>query len=253
MRTLDPNRELDEFQSRADDSYARYARLFRVVSGAHDVNALRKGLAVDAAFRLGSEWETFQHSWHVAAIAKDSTKLIASERQRIEEIVSKVPEANREVFNVTFTHQNLTRLKGSDIERLLDPQNRNITFADTSAWREQTNKYLSRTYMAKVNRIYSSDADSCVLELLKSLRNAIAHGSLDAKARLNRAVRPRANQLGISGPENDALLRDTYGIRDIGTYLHGWTGATGLRLQPEGTRVALIHTRVADIAKLLRV
>ncbi|MEO5920183.1 MAG: hypothetical protein ABIQ01_03490 [Pseudolysinimonas sp.] len=255
MPTLDPNRELDEFIVRSNSSHERYIRVFDALVDSTDASNLRKGLAVDAAFRLGSEWELFQHRWHVACIARDGSRLIAEQESKVADAISKLPTATREVLGVTAGHLSLSRLTGSQIERLVHPLDRNVVFPDVAAWSRVAKRYLAPPYVGRVQRIQSSIESSSLLDLLKALRNAIAHGSRDSKGRLNRlaSARVAGGTEGLAGNRNAPLVRAKYGIADIGTYLHTWTGLPGYRTFAEGNRMTLIHDRTQDIAKALRV
>lgn len=243
---LDPNREIDEFRARALRSQQRYQRLSQAIELAPDRSALRKGLAVDAVFRLGVEWELLQHRWYVAAIARDPSKLISSNLDRIRAI--KVQDQLRDVFNVSVDHRSPTRLKQAEIERLVDPQDRNIGFTDMQAWRTAATRDLAPTYIERVCRLADDLPSSSLLDLLKGMRDYIAHNSRDASRRLNKLVSPRgsSDRIGLAGVVNSPLARASYGVRDLGTYLNRDLG------YPATNRVDFIHDRVLYLAETLR-
>lgn len=248
-KTLDPNRELDRFQVRAYDSFDRYLRSVDAVRDANDRTDLSKGFAVDAAFRLGTGWEYLQHRWLVAVVSKDSRKLIKQNEKMIASAWEKLPPGTRDVFLPVADHTRRTGLKERDIEVLLDPQDRNIGFADVSAWLKSANKYAATKYIEPIQRLADDEEASSLLDLLKSMRNFIAHGSRDSASRLNRAVRPRQNGEGLAGARNAPLVRAKYGVDDLGTYLHGRVDASGTGW----SRMAYIAQRVSDITATLKV
>jgi hypothetical protein len=249
---LNPTTDLDRFQANLDDSMDRYRRVFEALDSSPDKTDLRKGIAVDAVFRLGAEWENFQHRWQIAAISQDPAKLIAKTKDAAQRKVDEVDEVARNLFGVTLSRTlSSNALTREQIETLLDPRQRNVTFSNVGHWLKESKKYLSPDYLRRVQRLDTDVEDSCVVDLLKAIRNAIAHGSQTATTQMNEAVRARIDNVGIDGAANTPLIRPSYRIRDIGTYLHGWP-ETVKRNAAETTRVALIHKRMRDISEELR-
>jgi hypothetical protein len=70
-------------------------------------------------------------------------------------------------------------------------------------------------------------------------------------------VRQRAegDSEGLVGVRNEPLVRgeSKYAIKDIGTYLNRWAGFQLWKGQAIGTRFALIHDRLQDIAAGMKV
>lgn len=243
---LDPNREIEEFLARTSTSHERHLRVVEAIDDAPDRASLRKGLAVDAMFRLGVEWELLQHRWHVAAISRDPSKVIAREIEHIAAVQGKVRKNSARVFDVSINHRKPTRLKQSEIEQLVDPQDRNLGFADMQAWRRVATKDLASIYVERVCRLADDPKSASFLDLVKSMRDYIAHGSRDASRRLNRMVAPRIDgEAGLVGSINEPLARAQNGIRDLGTYLNDLG-------YPATNRLDLIHLRVQGLAEKLR-
>jgi hypothetical protein len=250
MVRLDPDRELKKFVEQLDDSMERYRKLYDALEGSPEVTNLRKGISVDAVFRLGSAWEIFQHNWHIAAIAQDSSKIIERSETTANNKIEAIDDALVDLYGIKLTKKPQSKhLTKQQIELLLDPSSRNVTFFDMADWVKAARRDMTSSHIAKLQRINSNEEDSCVLDLLKAIRNVIAHGSENANALLTLAVRPRSSKVGIVGPKNDSLIRAKYAINDIGTYLHGWPAAKPR--SADMTRVALLHQRVKDIAQTL--
>jgi len=252
MSAADPNRPLDSFIAGVLEMEARYADTYLAVSD-HVKNPrqlqLRKGLAADFAFRVGSEWELFQHKWHVVAITASPDKFIAAQQTSLDAGIKK---ANIDHF-VTLLHGDKLTLpvkpKQTEVEALIDPRGFNVTFDSCETWMKEASIDLDSTYADKVRGIVSTSPDSCVLDLLKAVRNALAHGSGGSLSRLNEMVkeRPSGGKLGLTGSVNDGLKRDTNKIHDVAVYLHG--RAPGSSKQ----RVQKLAQRVREIAEQLRV
>lgn len=252
MPSADPNRPLDAFIAGVVEMEARYADTYQAVSD-HVKNPrqlqLRKGLAADFAFRLGSEWELFQHKWHVVAVTASPDKFVTAQQASLDGGIKK---ANIDHFVKLLHGGALTipsRPKQAEVEALLDPRGFNVTFDSCETWMTEAARDLDTVYADKVKGIVATSPDSCVLDLLKAVRNALAHGSGGSLSRLNEMVkeRPPGEKVGLTGSVNDGLKRDTNQIRDVAVYLHG--RAPGSAKQ----RVQKLAQRVREIAEQLRV
>lgn len=248
--TLDPNRVLDSFLDGLATQAIRFEKTYRaVVSGGNELG-LRKGLASDYAFRLGGEWELFQHRWHVAAISKSPSVF----RKRIQDEVDAAL-----LKNATFKmHLEVIEARSFEvpqwpsapqIEKFLDPLGYNISFDSGETWIRKAKADLSPTHWKKVEAIVTTPEDSCVLDAIKAIRNRIAHGSDGSRTRLNTFVRarPATSNEGLVGAINNPLLRVSNEVRDVATYLHGGYGT------PSKLRVAWLSDRIGAVAGRLRV
>ncbi|MBD8535073.1 hypothetical protein [Plantibacter sp. CFBP 13570] len=252
MPVADPNRPLDAFVAGVIEMESRYSDTYNAVSD-HVKNPRRlqllKGLAADFAFRLGSEWELFQHRWHIVAVTASPEKFIDAQQGSLDGGIRK---ANVDHF-VKLLHGGPlilpARPKQSEVEALIDPRGFNVTFDSCETWMTEAARDLDATYADKVRGIVATSPDSCVLDLLKAVRNALAHGSGGSLSRLNDMVRerPAGEKVGLTGSVNDGLKRDANKIRDVAVYIHG---------HPPGSskqRVQKLAQRVREIAEQLRV
>ncbi|MGN7799291.1 hypothetical protein [Leifsonia sp. 22587] len=247
MPPMDPNRTLDGFQARLVKLEDLYQRTYSAVQRAGNELELRKGLAADFGFRLGGEWELFQHRWYIAAISKRPSKFVGVIQKEIDELVDKGNlrsrlTAIRKDSLIVPTHPTAPQ-----IAQFVDPKGYNVTFDDTDSWLRMAQKHLHSDYTAKVAILVSDAESTSTLDLLRAIRNRLAHGSDGSGTRLNAfaSAREAGESEGLVGPKNDPLVRKTNRIDDVATYLH----AAG---RPSQQRVLYLSQRVRDIAEMLR-
>lgn len=264
MRTLEPDTVLERFLERTTDSFDRYTNLYEAVKYDRTTLRLRQGLTADVAFRLASDWEIFQHEWYIAAISKKPTKF----RQRVQTDM----EAKLEKMSLRPQLEALEvlqpgspiwtgALSGEQIAALADPSGYNVTFASNRAWLKESAINLDSVFVDKVRSIASKPEHACVLDVLRALRNVIAHGSSGSVRRLNACIAPRPKgklnsagggndeePVGLVGAANSFLLRPGgRKIQSVPRYLHGDVEASG-----KTRRVTLLIGRIEEIAEMLR-
>ncbi|MBT1669994.1 hypothetical protein KK092_11425 [Curtobacterium flaccumfaciens pv. flaccumfaciens] len=252
-KVLNPDRVIQDFQSRLTDAQDRYEEVYRAVgeSGSEKNLSLRKGLTTDLAFRIGTEWELFQHRWHIAAISKQPARFIKLQQDALDAAMKKNPEIQHIINAVSPGVAAVpSRLNVEQIDSLIDPDGYNVTFSDPNAWAEKAAKHLSQDYARKVHDVVGDPEAHCVLILAKSVRNVIAHGSALSREEFNRAVRAAEDDRspGLKGARNEPLSRG--GERDVSNpavYLHAWISDHGMR------RVGYLAARLHTIADQLRV
>lgn len=251
VRTLNPNDVVDEFIATVDSARTRYLDIYSILGSSEGARLdLRKSLTSDLAFRVGTEWELFQHRWHIASISKKPATFVAATQKTLDEALRK-GEA-RSILDVLWSNATLVpqRLSVEQIDELIDPDGYNVTFKDGEAWAAKAGSHLAVEYADAVRGIVTSPEDDSLVALLKAVRNVVAHKSTNSLRELNRHVRtrPAGEQVGLVGSANAPLLRDgSARVRDVQTYLHGWNNAARAR------RVTVLTTRIVEIAKHLRV
>lgn len=248
-RTANPNKRLDDFKVAIAESASRHARIDAALVAAGESDAVKKGAAEDAAFRLGVLWEIFQGDWHVAAISQDPSVFRGTMLGKLNAAVKDtwargVIEAVSPGALTLAQHPSV-----SLILKMLDPQDFNVTFADAKAWKKDADKHLGPKHTARVNAVVSDNEASSFLHLVKKMRNHLAHGSTGSKDQFNVAARARVGsaRIGLVGTANEPLQRDARGVSDLGKYL---------RAVPSGggpVRIQVMHTRLESVAELLRV
>ncbi|WP_295855208.1 hypothetical protein [uncultured Microbacterium sp.] len=247
-RTAEPNKELDKFKASVTDSFDRYSRVEAALVAAGEPENILRGAAEDAAFRLGVLWETFQQSWHLAAISKDPTRFRGHMQGELGKALSDQAVHLLGVFHPSALEVP-TRPKMPQVLKSLDPQGFNITFADAKAWGASATKHLSATHAARVNAVVSAQEASSLVHLLKKLRNHLAHKSDGSKKELDRALRGRVApaRVGLVGTANVPLQRDKNGVGDLGKYLRVQPVAGGKR------RIEILHDRISAVSEMLRI
>lgn len=249
MSAASPNRYLDAFQQQVRDSLGQYQGLERILGQAGEPASTAKRVAEDTAFRLGSLWEVFQGRWHVAAIRRAPTAFVRDMQGTLDkEVKGSWARSAIEAFSPgALTVPPNPRL--SQIETLLDPDGRNISFRDVAAWKTDSIKHHSQAHKALVIALAGDAEAASFLALLRAMRNNLAHGSRGSLAVFNEACRPmQANPgPGLVGAANQSLRRDQNDVREIGVYLRARQPApTGRR------RLETIHSRLIDVSEMLR-
>ncbi|MFE1396783.1 hypothetical protein ACFW53_02450 [Nocardiopsis dassonvillei] len=249
MRTANPDTYLDDFLKQVQDGLDQYKSVSDALAGAGVKAPLLKAAAEDAAFRLGALWEVFQGRWHVAAISREPQKFVREVKKTLEQ---KLKDEARDIVLAIYpealqvpSHPTLAQ-----IESVLDPNRYNLTFKDVEAWMESSALYHSDRYKGIVRVIVSDPESASLLDLLKKLRNQLAHGSHGSKAAFNRSCRARpvggGEKEGLAGSANDPLKRGNRDVRDVGAYLRAGPDACS------GSRVEILHRRVIEVAEKLR-
>ncbi|MGN8244764.1 hypothetical protein ACTHAM_001869 [Cellulomonas soli] len=251
VRTLEPSNVVDDFVAHIRDAKARSDLEYHAIPGnAADRLTRQRGLVSDFAFRLGGEWELFQHRWHIAVISKAPATFVASLQAKLDTAVAELPGHGIVPGLNSFHPEYPTRLPSDTIESLLDSSGYNITFRSIADWKSATARDFTRPYSSRVARIANTPEDACVLELVKAVRNFIAHGSTQSRATLNAciATRPTLTQgPGLVGASNAGLARGNIKrVRDVGVYLRGSAD------QGMPRRVTVLTNRLEAIAATLR-
>lgn len=153
-RTLDPNGVVDDFVARLVATKARTdVACAAIPSGASGRLALQRGLVSDLAFRMGGEWELFQHRWHIAVISKEPARFVGTLQGQLDQAVDGLPGHGLVAALGTFKPTYPSRLRSDQIEALLDGDGYNITFPTLDTWRRQAGKHFTPTYAGRVARL----------------------------------------------------------------------------------------------------
>jgi len=251
VRTLDPSNVVDDFVARIKDAKSRSDVEYGAIPrNATDKLARQRGLVSDFAFRLGGEWELFQHRWHIAVISRAPTQFITSLQSSLDDAVAALPGHGIVPALNSFHPKYPKRLPADTIESLLDGSGYNITFRTVGEWKTATTRDFTKEYSSRVARIANAPDDACVLELVKAVRNFIAHRSTQSRATLNACIAARtvpSQGPGLVGSPNVGLARGgAKRVLDVGVYLQG-RAAKGMP-----RRVTVLTDRLQAIASTLR-
>jgi hypothetical protein len=174
---LSPDRVIDDFQKRVSNLDGRFQELLDLVQlrklALRDPSGnlpLQRAMAEDAAFRLGGEWELFQHRWHIAAISvKQSTfrkriqkdLSVALEKGPIRSILESLPPDSLTVPS---------RFTAVQIEALVDSEGFNLSFHSGDVWARKADTDLEPEHAKLVKAIVADGATSSLVELVKAMR-----------------------------------------------------------------------------------
>lgn len=201
---------------------------------------LRRAIAKDALFRLAVRWELFRSDWHIAAAARDTTRL----RETLTDEISKVLAGRAELSESRhYIHVAIPdHLTLEQTRRLLDPTGMNISLASGAAgkdrWVQTSTAHLASPWVDKVRAV--PPPDRRLIELVECLRNFIAHESVRSREML-------VGALGALSDDDSA----TFGAKPLRT-----SAAVGLYLYAavdDLPRIEHFHVRLTRIAERLRV
>lgn len=247
VNTLNPNKVIDEFIARVREAELRHKNVQSALAATGSLRKDQKGATVDFIFRVGGEFELFQHNWMIATISKKPSQFVSRLNKELADEAKKLPGHGYVTALGSLSLTYPRRPTADQIESLLDKSGQNVTFRDVSSWRSSAVKDLAPPYIGKLSRIERTPEDVWPLDLLKSVRNAIAHGSARSKRDLNRRLAPYSatNKTGCIGALNAPLRRTgTTQVRDVSTYLYAAV--------PGGRRVDVLVDRVVDVVDKLR-
>lgn len=247
VNTLNPNKVLDEFITRVRAAEQRHANIQSALAATSSLRRDQKGATIDFIFRVGGEFELFQHNWTIATISKKPSRFVSRLNRELADEVKKLPGRTYVTALGSLSLSYPRRPTAVQIEALLDKSGQNVTFKNVKAWRSSAARDLAPPYIGKLARIAQNDEDVWPLDLLKSVRNTIAHGSARSKEDLNDRLSPysTANKKGCTGLLNEPLKRTgTTKVRDVSTYLYAAV--------PGGRRVDVLVDRVIDVVDKLR-
>lgn len=245
--TGNPNQYLDDFKALVARDRAQYVSDAVLLNQTRAPAATQKSSAAGYAFRLGVQWEVFQGKWHVGAISRAPQKFVQAMQERVEKGIK---GDIRSIVDVLIPGILVipSRPAMQQIRNVLDPDGYNITFKDGQSWAHQSALYLDPQHHSKVLSIVSDPDASSFLDLLKAIRNYIAHTSAGSKAALARCCKQRAagSSEGLTGSANQPLVRTTRGVRDVGAYLNAVTDNSMRRTE-------VLQSRMLSVAEMLRI
>lgn len=108
------------------------------------------------------------------------------------------------------------RLTQTQIRKILDPRDFNITFVTVSEMKSAAGRWLVATYRNRFTAITGGQAS--VLECIKAMRNFMAHRSTSARDKMQTAL--------AKADMPAALKRGGHEIHDVGSYLTSVAGGS---------------------------
>lgn len=187
-------------------------------------------------------WERFRSDWQIRAIARDSSTYANKVRRQVENAIPEALWGGRDAGLLVVRVSLPKHLGISDVEKFLDAEERNVTYNSRNSEERAAKSQLAPPFREKVMR--RSDDDWLIVDLVRQLRNAIAHGSPYSIEHMNRAIAAMASS---SRPDDQALQKGARRVTEsgIGSYLFAAMPGYGT------ARVVHLLTRIVDVGKTL--
>lgn len=230
MRKVDPESVKSDFVSALTDLNSYFDDAAELLSKREgDLSTLSEQTMMSAAVL----WEGFISDLIVAYINRDSSEFENWSTNILQESIKgqRAKSILTEYVTVNFP-RHFTK---SEIEILLDPNQRNLVFFNYSEMKKMTKKLLFSDHYQCFAAIDSRDG--AVINAVIAVRNYLAHRSKSSKKRMNDA-------LFSGGLTRTGLKRGINDIHKVGPYLKAVQ--TGQR-----RRVVIIMERLSAIAEKL--
>jgi hypothetical protein len=229
MRKADPDKVKQSFQQKLNELEQFLERVSKQIEGTSNEKADLSQLAESVFLSACVAYENMVSDLFLAYINRDPSKLQKQNETRIRQsIKQKFGDWENRVQFTSYKH-----IPYSEIQGLIDPNNRNLTFKNAAEMKTKSNELLSRAYSKKINSC--SQHDEQLIDTAKAIRNYIAHRSTGARDYMNQCL------LKIDTKTvNAGLGREQNKVDSAGSFLK--TNINGKR------RVRLYINRFRDIA-----
>ena len=124
-------------------------------------------------------------------------------------------------------------VKVHDLESIVDPEGRNLTFRDTDKMKLRAREWLSPQHANRLTNL--ADHDCRLIDTARAIRDFIAHRSPGSRVRMNAMLRTVA-----AGGHNGHLGRGKKEVQNVGVYLKA--------VRARKRRVAIYAQRLNDIS-----
>ncbi len=217
MRKIDPADVQTQYATDLDDMRDHFRRLERAIKGtSHEQGDLSR--LAESAFLSGfASFERFVSDLLLAYLNRDFTVYQRDLKRRISQSVdSKFGpwESGRTRFD------SVKHVAVADLEGIVDPEGRNLTFKDAAQLKSDARCSLSPAHAARIQGL--NNADERLIDTAKAIQNFIAHRSPTSKESMN-SLLATVDQ----GGANAGLGRGQNEIHQIGAFLKSRT--VGLR------------------------
>lgn len=239
MNKRDPNAAIDDFQARIRESHGAW----RSICAATNLPlALRRQVSRDAFIRVSIAWEVFRSDWHVAAAAKDISRLA----RHVDDIAARQLRNGKDTKGlIAHMRVDLPRqLSLSAVREILDPDGGNVELSAKNAgsggavkWQKQATAHLAPAYARVVTGM--PIADLKIASLVEHLRDCLVHES-------HRSTEALRSSMASIDPADRVLFagKPTIAPAGLPMYLHRKVG--------DGHRVEHFHDRLDRIAEAMR-
>lgn len=196
-------------------------------------------------------WETFRSDWHVRAVATDASVLKEYLLKTIMSQLQSDGDRGKPVGKLLGDGGIKLELHMSRyptiavVEALLDSRDRNMTFTSKKDACTKSDAHLIPKWAEKVKGLRRDDW--AVVELVRTARNAVAHGSKSSMVELNRAMR----EMEHTSVRRLRTFKRSNAIREsgIGAYLYAQSETPG---NYPNVRVVALCLWLQDVARKLQ-
>ncbi|WP_146067160.1 MULTISPECIES: hypothetical protein [Stutzerimonas stutzeri subgroup] len=211
MRKINPQDVKAQFSAFVSERLAYFNRVETALNGTpHE----KRDISVLAETTLHSTYvafECFVSDLIVAYINRDFSQYQRVLATRISQSIdSKFGgwARSRTPFNA------VKHIRIDDLERMLDPENYNLTFKSVEVLKQRCNEWIAAPYKDGIMNL--TEADSRFIDTVHSVRNFIAHQSKNSKALMNDNL-----MTVVTGPNcpNLGLGRGVRDVHDVGAFL----------------------------------
>ena len=209
MRKVDPDDVRAEFAQEVDDVIAYFDRVAIALAGsAHELGDVSR-LAETTFLTIFVAFERFLSDLFLAYLNRQfsayRTDLETRVRQSIQERFGAWASQRTRLDRVQH-------VRVADLEGIVDPQGRNLTFASAQDIKEKAQQWLVAVYNARTQAL--SAHDDRVIDTARAIRNFIAHRSRAARDDMNQRLATVAQ-----GNHNAHLGRGAREVQSAGSFL----------------------------------
>lgn len=209
---------LDLIIDRFQDEQQRQRTLYDSLRDIATNDAMREQ-SCNLVMVTARDWERFLSDWHIAAVARDSTTFSNTLTNHLTKAVDKYANERDKPQLAVFspTVHVPAHPTQSDIATALDSRGRNLPLATKKERKTFANAYLAAPYASKHKKLADEDT-RLFLEVLLSVRNAIAHRSRSSLDVLN-AKLSEASQCADPDVGSLGRVKNRVSPSGIGPYL----------------------------------
>ena len=233
MRKINPNDVRTDFSREVDDVVAYFNRVVGSLAGSpHELGDITR-LAETTFLTVFVGFERFLSDLFLAYLNRQFGAYRA-------DLEGRVRQSTQERFGAWASQRTrldrVQHVRVADLENIVDPQGRNLTFPSAQDIKEKAQRWLSAAHNARIQGL--SAHDDRVIDTARAIRDFIAHRSKAALDAMNGYL-----ATVTQGPHNPHLGRGANDIHSAGFFLKTVFVAE--------RRVVLYATRLRDISGVM--
>lgn len=180
MSIKEPQSVKKFFEKSLDDALVFYKN----ISGKLEKKDEKGRLAAQTLMSVATIWECFLNDIIISYIVMDPENFFKYAQEKYERDITKSQENIKKHFVTSIKPKKISLEFITDV---LDYNRRNISYAKVSVLKKEASKLISSEYVKGIRGIRQHDV--AVIDLLRALRNFIAHGSDSSFDTLQKAVK----------------------------------------------------------------